>query len=297
MQLDRDKAEQALSQLGSVLGMDALTAARGIYDIVNENMAAAARTHIAEKGLDIRRFTLVATGGAGPVHGVEVARRLRIRQILCPVASGVGSCLGFLSAPARADRSWSRVETVARLDCQQLGERLAAARQEISAELKGSGLSSVDVRWQCSAEMRDQGQGASLEIPLDSQQLPDPQLLTERFLDQYRLDFGRTVPGGEPEIVTWRLAAIAGEGIHRFELTRSDEARTVQQKQRQIYVGAIDGYQQVSVYPRALLEPGASFRGPCLVTENESTLVVAHPAEVNVLLDGTIEILLDEVAE
>ena len=108
MRLSRAAAEKALAEAGAPVGLDAIGTARGIHDIVNENMAAAARTHIAEKGLDARSFTLVATGGAGPVHAVDVARRLKIRRVLCPIASGVGSCLGFLAAPARAERTWSQ---------------------------------------------------------------------------------------------------------------------------------------------------------------------------------------------
>ncbi|MFT5449517.1 MAG: N-methylhydantoinase A [Gammaproteobacteria bacterium] len=93
MQLDETRARAALAEAGRTLSLDVEATAWGIHDIVNENMASAARTHIAEKGLDARQFTLVATGGAGPLHAVDFARRLRIHRVLCPIASGVGSCL------------------------------------------------------------------------------------------------------------------------------------------------------------------------------------------------------------
>jgi len=152
--------------VGGSLGLNAEQAAWGIHDIVNEKMAAAARTHIAEKGLDARRFVMVTTGGAGPVHAVDVARRLRIREVLCPIASGVGSCLGFLAAPARADRSWSKVERLAGLSFAELRARATEARGAIADELRLCGLEAKDILWSWSAEMRYAGQGNSIKVAL-----------------------------------------------------------------------------------------------------------------------------------
>ncbi|MCC7048663.1 MAG: hydantoinase/oxoprolinase family protein, partial [Alphaproteobacteria bacterium] len=166
MKLDVGQARAALATIGGRLGLNAEQAAWGIHDVVNEKMAAAARTHIAEKGLDARRFVMVTTGGAGPVHAVDVARRLRIGEILCPIASGVGSCLGFLAAPARADRSWSKVERLAGLDFVGLRNRAKAARDEIAGELRLCGLDPKDIVWTWSAEMRYLGQGNSIKVDL-----------------------------------------------------------------------------------------------------------------------------------
>ncbi|MCC6469839.1 MAG: hydantoinase/oxoprolinase family protein, partial [Alphaproteobacteria bacterium] len=166
MKLDVGQARAALATIGGRLGLNAEQAAWGVHDVVNEKMAAAARTHIAEKGLDARRFVMVTTGGAGPVHAIDVARRLRIGEILCPIASGVGSCLGFLAAPARADRSWSKVERLADLDFGGLRTRAKAARDEIAGELRLCGLDPKDIVWTWSAEMRYLGQGNSIKVDL-----------------------------------------------------------------------------------------------------------------------------------
>ena len=157
MRLDVEAARAALARMGDRLGLGVEETAWGIHDIVNENMAGAARTHIAEQGLDARQFTMVATGGAGPVHGVDVARRLRIGEVMSPIASGVGSCLGFLAAPARSDRSWSRVERLAELDATDLEQRIAAAQQTIIAELAETGLPATEIRWRLAAEIRYHG--------------------------------------------------------------------------------------------------------------------------------------------
>lgn len=296
MQLDVGKARSALAQAGAQVGLDAVAAAWGVHDIVNENMASAARTHIAEKGLDARRFTLVATGGAGPVHAVDVARRLRIRRILCPIASGVGSCLGFLAAPARGDRTWSRLERADESDLSALMKRIRQARDEIGVELAESGVDQDSIQWHCAAEMRYLGQGASLEVKINRIEEISADILIENFLTLYEKDFGRTVPGGIPEVVTWRVWGIAGEGVRYYRLGDNEEPNGVATAIRTIYLPQHKAYEDVAVYARKSLSPGSKLRGPCIVTEAESTLVVAHEADVSVLNDGTIEVLLDEVA-
>src|SRR2546423_8369819 len=104
MTLDRNAAQEALAKLGAKIGLSALEAAHGIHEIVSENMAAAARIHLVEKGRDPRNYALVGFGGAGPAHAAGVARILGIREVIIPPASGVASCLGFLTAPLSFER-------------------------------------------------------------------------------------------------------------------------------------------------------------------------------------------------
>src|SRR5207253_5900433 len=113
-----------MSVLGSSLKVKTEEAAWGIHDMVNENMASAARIHIAENGHDPREFTMVATGGAGPVHAVEVARKLRIPHVMVPIAAGAGSCLGMLAAPARVDRAWSDPQLVADISWNEVSKKM-----------------------------------------------------------------------------------------------------------------------------------------------------------------------------
>jgi len=296
MQLSTAKAHAALARAGAQVGLDAEETAWGVHDIVNENMASAARTHIAEKGLDARRFTMVATGGAGPVHAVDVARRLRIRRILCPIASGVGSCLGFLAAPARGDRTWSRVERADLLDGATLLERIRQAHDEIKDELVETGIDAGCIRWECAAEMRYLGQGARLEVKIDDPEMVTPASLSDGFLRAYEMDFGRTVPGGVPEVVTWRVWGVAGEEVRHYRLGNASITGEEAETRRPIYVPGKKSYEEVTVYVRKALQQGTRLRAPCIVTEAESTLVIAHDADVAILDDGTIEVMLDEVA-
>ena len=140
----------------------------GICNIVNENMAAAARIHIAEKGHDPREFAMVATGGAGPVHAVEVARKLQIPRVLATIAAGAGSCLGLLAAPARVDRSWSNPSLVKDIDWKRVAQGLrGAARRRREASSRPPGAAAMRrIKWWIGAEMRYAGQGHNVSVSL-----------------------------------------------------------------------------------------------------------------------------------
>ena len=114
MALDRDAAERALASVGATLGLSAIDTAWGIHRMVVENMAAAARIHIVEKGKDPRAYAMVGFGGAGPAHAAEVARVLGVRQVLIPPASGAASALGFLAAPLSFEQVRSHPVRLAR---------------------------------------------------------------------------------------------------------------------------------------------------------------------------------------
>ncbi|MSP88431.1 MAG: hydantoinase/oxoprolinase family protein [Alphaproteobacteria bacterium] len=295
MKLDVAKARAALEAIGAKLGLNAEQAAWGVHDIVNEKMAAAARTHIAEKGLDARRFVMVTTGGAGPVHAVDVARRLRIGTILCPIASGVGSCLGFLAAPARADRSWSRVERVAELDFTDLRARAKAARAEIAGELRACGLTDRDIHWSGSAEMRYVGQGNSVKVDLGADWAGlDAAGIGRKFEAEYVRLFGRPVPGGIPEAITWRVIGESARTTRRYGLARSVTASAMlAPRQRRIYLPGEKTYRTVPSYDRYAVPLGTVLRGPLILAEPESTLIVSYPATVTVLDSATVRVELE----
>jgi N-methylhydantoinase A len=299
MTLSETSARAALAQLGKQLGLESIETAWGIHDVVNENMAAAARTHIAEQGLDARRFTMVATGGAGPVHAVDVARRLRIPTVLCPVASGVGSCLGFLAAPARSDRSWSRVELLDAVDLKHFEAERNAAFNAIVTDLATCGVGQQDVNWQFSAEVRYVGQGNTVQVALDGwdgHTSYDAPTLRTKFEFEYERLYRKTVPGGVPEIVTWRISGRSRDRTQRFSLGNvSSGAEAAPTDQRRLYRTDTRAFETVPVYRRSELAPGTRLRGPLVVTEPESTLVVAQSSEVSVLASGTVQVNLEVI--
>lgn len=297
MKLSVEKATEALGALGGALGLSAEETAWGIHDIVNENMAAAARTHIAEHGHDARSFTFVSTGGAGPVHAIDVARRLRIPRVLCPIASGVGSCLGFLAAPARADRSWSRLELVADFDRKALSHRMEVARGEIAGDLAKANVARDDIVWRTAAEIRYRGQGASIEIDFGTAVVADltPERLLSGFEAEYKRLYTRIVPDGVPEIVTWRISGQSPRTQRRyaFPVSQTAEFSSEPRGMRRIYLPGEKRYATVPVYDRYRLPPGATLAAPAVIVEPESTLVIGHSASIRVLPTGTIQVDLE----
>ncbi len=301
MQLSEAAAGAAIEQLAGKLAMSANDVAFGIHDLVNENMAAAARVHIAEKGLDPRSFSMVATGGAGPVHAVEVAHKLGIRRVLCPIAAGNGSCLGLIVAPPRVDRSWSKPELIEHADWGDAGRRLAAAFADCLVELDQTGVAAAMVEWSVDLEMRYEGQGDTITVtfpygPYGPYGMVDDvvrPVAAENFAQTYSRLYGRALPDTAVEIVTWRLIGTAAIPATEFTISNVAAAhRGAAPGDRAIYLPEHRGRRPVPVHNRYDLAPGTTLAGPIILQEPESTIVVARPATVTVLKDQTISIVL-----
>ena len=297
MKLKRELAEAALSKLASQLRMSTTEIAWGICNIVNENMAAAARIHIAEKGHDPREFTMVATGGAGPVHAVDVARKLQIPRVLATIAAGAGSCLGLLAAPARVDRSWSNPCLVKDIDWKRVAGVYDELRADAERELASAGASDVAIKWWIGAEMRYAGQGHNVSVSLPWQKIgkSTEAALMKAFEKQYRQFYGHLVPNAAPQVITWRLTGRSVVKSHRF--TWGDarlSAQPVMRGKRDIYLPARGKYGAVPVYERYSLKPGTKLAGPVVLEERESTLVVPVRADVKILPDYTVSVLIRE---
>lgn len=290
MELDREGAERALARLGSRLGLSALEAAVGIVSIVNENMAAAARVHIAEKGHDPRQFILVATGGAGPVHAVSVAQRLGLSKVLFPIGVGAGSCLGFLAAPARADRSWSKIASVKAIDWRDTAARLAALKEGATEELVHARVDPADCNWAISVEMRFAGQGAAVSVSFPFREV-DASFegeLVNCFLDRYRHLFGGVVPAATPETVTWRVSATGRAAHGSFVWPEPPAERAEPRSRRDVFLPKSNAMGSVPVYDRYSLATGTEIAGPAIIEERESTLVVPFPSRISVLPDRAV---------
>jgi N-methylhydantoinase A len=297
MKLRKDLAITALQKLATRLKLTPTEVAWGICNIVNENMASAARIHIAEKGHDPREFAMVATGGAGPVHVVEVARKLQIPRVLATIAAGAGSCLGLLAAPARVDRAWSNPTLVEDIDWNRLAKAYAGLRADAEDELRSAGANAVKLQWWIGAEMRYAGQGHNVSVNLPWRKITAgmaPVLLKE-FEQRYRQLYGHLVPNAAPQVVTWRLTGRSVVKSHRF--TWGDariSAKPQMRGRREIWLPLKRKYAPVPVYDRYSLKPGTRINGPVILEERESTLVVPVAAAVRVLPDYTVSITIKE---
>ena len=297
MILRRDLADAALGKLAAKLKLTITDVAWGICNIVNENMAAAARIHIAEKGHDPREFTMVATGGAGPVHVVEVARKLQIPRVLATIAAGAGSCLGLLAAPARVDRAWSQPCLLKYIDWSQVATAYNGMRSDAEAELKSAGADSAAIKWFIGAEMRYAGQGhnVSVSLPWRKVGVEMAPALLKAFETNYRQFYGHLVPGAAPQVITWRLTGRSPVKRHTFQWgdTRSSD-KPVMRGKRDIFLPLKKKYGPVPVYDRYSLKPGTRLTGPLILEERESTLVVPVKADVRILPDYTVSMVIKE---
>jgi len=264
MALDLDGARKALTELAHPLGMSIEQVAWGIHQIVNENMANAARAHLGERGKDPRRMPLFAFGGAGPVHGYRVAEILHLPALISPFGAGVGSTFGLLSAPLAFDFVRSAYSRLDDLDWNFSNGLLDEMAQEGRRVLESSGLSSAEISYERIADMRYVGQGHEVSVPLPNGVLGGQHLaqVTSAFEEIYRGLYGRKGPDVPLEVINWRLVASGPRPEMNFKLPHDPSSRSDALKgSRRAYFPESGGYVETAVYDRYALKPGMKFDG------------------------------------
>ena len=294
MPLDAAAVRVAMDEtLSRPAGLDTTGAAAGVHAIVNNNMAAAARRHIAEKGRDPRRYALVATGGAGPVHAFGLARLLGIGRIVCPLAAGVTSSLGFLIAAPATDRAHSHVSRVESVSADTVNAFYDAMARDATAALLEAGGDAGAIAIERRVEMRYVGQGFEIEVPVPEGVLGADfgAVLHRRFLERYDELFGRRITGVPVETVTWRLTAAGPTpNVHLNFQGQRIEAGPIEKGERMVHFPET-GFAPCKVYDRYALAAGTEFRGPAVVEERESTVVAGPGATLSV--DGYLNLIID----
>ena len=290
MGLDPAAVERAMgAHLGGPLGLSALEAAAGIHAVVNENMAAATRMYIAEKGRDPRRYALLAFGGAGPVHAYGLAKLLKISRIVVPAGAGVASALGFLVAAPAIDLVRSGVRRLSAVDWRQVAEAFATMEAEARAALAEAGAAPQEIAFRRSVDMRYVGQGFDIPVPLGD--TLDEANVQAAFLDTYQRLFDRRIAGLPTEVLSWRLHASG----RRPQIPPPLGARASGDPRKGIrdaWFPAL-GLVPTAVYDRYRLMPGANWRGPAVIEERESTTIVGPDASFHVDAQGNLIIEIE----
>jgi N-methylhydantoinase A len=287
MRIDRGAAEAALGALARDLGVEAARAAAGVHDVVDENMAGAARVAIAERGRIPREYALLATGGAGPVHAWHVARKLGVRRVACPSGAGAGSTFGMLMAPARVDRVVSFNAPLAEADFDAAEALFAQLGDEARRVLAETGADTDRVASRRLADMRYIGQGSEITVAMPTRL--DEATVREAFEAEYRGLFARTPPGAAIQFVALRLSLSAPmPGAEaRLRLARHTGGKALKGR-RSVFFPDAKGEIATPVYDRYALDPGTPIDGPAVFEEDESTFVIGPGARARVLPDGTI---------
>jgi N-methylhydantoinase A len=294
MKLDLDGAHKALACLGAKLNMTVEQVAWGIHQIVNENMANAARAHLGERGKDPRRMPMYAFGGAGPVHGYRVAEILRLPALISPFGAGVGSTFGLLAAPLAFDFVRSAYSRMDELDWKFANGLLNDMAEEGRKVLESSGLSAREINYQRTADMRYVGQGHEVSVSLPDGVLSAAHLqeISAAFDETYRNLYGRQGPDVPLEVINWRVVASGPRPAMNFELQQGASGHGDPRKgSRRAYLPEGGDYLDIAVLDRYALKPGLQFAGPAIVEERESTLIIGPRGRAHV--DDRLNVIVE----
>lgn len=304
MVLDPDASHNALWRLGDSLGLSTIEVAWGIYNVVCENMASAARVHIIEKGRDPRNFPMIASGGAGPITATRVSRTLGLPKLLIPPVSGVASALGFLVTPVSFEFSRSYPGELNSLSWEEVSRLHADMEAQASEILQSSGVEKIKFeRW---AEMRLSGQFHDIEVPVPAGELTaeSGRQIEAAFRSEYERLFHSVLPGYEPMVINWRLRATGPEPRVRLdrasvsmtgndedagEGTVADSTRALKSR-RKAYFPESGGYVSTPVYSRYALREHEEIDGPAIIEEKESTLILNPTDRLRVDWFGNLQV-------
>ena len=272
MKLDADTAERAYAELGAQIGKTAVETAAGVYRIVAEAMAAAARTHATDRGVDHRGIPLLAFGGAGPLHACQVGELLQSRAVIFPPRASVLSAFGTMVSPPRLDLVRSAVGTLAELDWDEVKRIYDELTEEAGTALAAAGVAAQDIRFSFGVDMRYAGQQAEISVALadDPRLRRDPAVIGGAFAAAYLNAYG-VAPSHVPvEVVNWRLVALGAALAASNRPPRSgDPAAPQARRSVRLWPG-----QTVPVYDRRSLSLAQRIGGPALLEERETTIVV-----------------------
>jgi N-methylhydantoinase A len=280
------------AKVGSAMGLAAPLAAYAVAEIVDENMANAARVHAIEWGKDISERAMIAFGGAAPLHAARLAEKLGLDQVIVPSGAGVGSAVGFLRAPISYEVVRSRYMRLDGFDADGANALLDAMSKEARAVVE-SGAAGADLEESRVAFMRYVGQGHEITVPLPNRPLTDadaPQLRTA-FDEAYRSLYGQTVPNMEPEILSWTLTVSTGASSTASAPAASSAGDLkIPAATRPVFDPANQDFMDAGVLQRGDLVAGDRIPGPALIVEPQTTTVVTSSFDAAV--DGRGYIIL-----
>jgi N-methylhydantoinase A len=267
MALDVAAATRVIDELAGRLGLSREEAAQGVLTLLDANMANAIRGMTVERGLDPRAYSLVAFGGAGPLHAIEVAALLEMREVIVPPFPGLSSALGLLASDLRYDAIATEFMVQGAVDEERVRRDLARLEDGVREQLRSDGVPDADVAVERVADLRYVGQGYELRVPIDPERLD---ALWPSFHERHRREYGHDFPGNPIELVSVRAT-----GIGRTPAPPEAPVGTGG--------GAHDGEREVvfggervraAVVERSRLAAGEVVEGPAIVVQTDTTLVV-----------------------
>ncbi|MGJ4961432.1 hydantoinase/oxoprolinase family protein [Bradyrhizobium oligotrophicum] len=296
IRLDPELSKQALLRdVGAPLGLDAETAAYAVHEVVCENMASAARVHAVERGAVIGQHTLIAFGGAAPLHAARVAEKIGVARVIVPSNAGVGSAVGFLAAPIAYELVRSRHARLDDFDTALVSTLLQEMADEARA-LVEPGAAGAPLRERRSAFMRYVGQGHEINVELPNRPLTADDLPTLRttFEAGYAALFERPIPGAAIEVLSWSVLATteAHQPPAVTEVQRKPAGKAA--GHRRFFDGRAGRFVEIPLYRREQMAPGAVIAGPAVIAEDETSTFISNSFDAHI--DGAGSIVMERKA-
>ena len=292
--LHPDRSQAALAgHVGDTLDMDPVQAAFGVAEVVDENMANAARVHAVENGEDLSEYTMIAFGGAAPLHAGRLCEKLGVSRLLVPPGAGVGSAIGFLRAPFSFEANRSVYMRLSDFDAEKIKSLLTDLKSEATGFVRTCDETSP-ILSEFKVYMRYAGQGWEIPITLSEAQAMTPNAATfeARFEEDYTKLFGRPVAGMDIEITVWSVNATTPPEEVAAVPTTVGQTQAPALGQRQIFDAANGTFLDAYVIQRDQMSPGVFANGPAAITEDETTIIVPASRTAIRQPDGCIDIIV-----
>ncbi|HXP04757.1 MAG TPA: hydantoinase/oxoprolinase family protein [Stellaceae bacterium] len=294
MALDRAAAERAMQrEVADKLDLALDVAALGVSEIVDENMANAARVHAIESGKDARGRTLVAFGGAAPLHAARLADKLGLDRVLVPSNAGVGSAVGFLRAPISYEIVRSQLQRLDNFAADAANKLLAAMYEEAEAIVR-RGEPTAKLSETRSALMRYRGQGHEIAVPLVAKtyRKEDAGEIVTAFEEAYRRLYSRIIPGVEVEVLSWVVLVSGPVPVEEAAPPEAPKAfNAAPARNRPVFDPETGEFVEVAIYERQALVAGARMPGPAVIIEDETSTVVGRNFDARIDPFGYIELV------
>ena len=293
IKLGPDQSQAALNvHVGKTLSMDTVEAAFGVAEVVDENMANAARVHAVENGEDLSEYTMIAFGGAAPLHAGRLCEKLGVDRLIVPPGAGVGSAIGFLRAPYSFEANRSVYTRLSDFDPARIRALLTELKSEATAFVRTCDETS-EILSEFKVYMRYVGQGWEIPIALTESQAMNPDAATflARFEEDYAKLFGRTVAGLDVEITVWSVNATTPPEAVAPVAASSGEGTATAQDKRRVFDAASGRFLEANVIYRATMQAGQRAHGPAAVTEAETTIIVPASCDAICQPDGCIDVV------
>lgn len=283
-------------EIGDKLNLESQAAAFGITEVVDENMANAARVHAVENGKNISDNTMIAFGGAAPLHAARLCEKLGVDRCLIPKGAGVGSAIGFLKTPFGYEALASKVMPLNGFDSESLNNMLRELKNTAEGFVR-SGTDGEIVR-EVTAFMRYAGQGWEIPVSLPDKAftLDDQDMIESAFRERYAQYFGRAVEGPQIEFVTWSVKAHDVRPAPETIALNSDGQNFCPVHSRPVFDPEQGRELDTAIVERDTLSTGSKVNGPAIIVERETSTVITSPFDAVIQIDGTILLVRKEQA-